>query len=236
MTTAPISRLLPNSIFAMGLLGLSATSVAAFDAHQHGIAELNYIQEGQQIEIEFSSPLANLVGFEHAPEGKQVKVYLEAVSRLKQASHFAFRGESCDLNSRSIELPFEPESLSVDDHEGHEHEDHEHEGHEHEGHEHEGLEHEGHEHEGHEHEGHEHEGHEHEGHEHEGHDHEGHEHSGEHSNLTITYQFQCDGQVEQVELGLFKVMPQLESINMQWLIGVGQGATSVERIAPWVKL
>lgn len=206
MTTAPISRVLPHSIFAMGLLGLSATSVAAFDAHQHGIAELNYIQEGQQIEIEFSSPLANLVGFEHAPEGKQVKVYLEAVSRLKQASHFAFRGASCDLHSRTIELPYEPESLSVDDHKGHEHE------------------------------GHEHEGHEHEGHEHEGHEHEGHQHSGEHSNLTITYQFQCDGQVEQVELGLFKVMPQLESINMQWLSGVGQGATSVERIAPWVKL
>ena len=43
------------------------------EAHEHGVANLNVAVEGNNIYIEFSSPAANIVGFEHHPRTHEQK-------------------------------------------------------------------------------------------------------------------------------------------------------------------
>ncbi|MGB1290473.1 MAG: ZrgA family zinc uptake protein, partial [Porticoccaceae bacterium] len=38
---------------------------ASLDAHVHGLSQLTIAVEGETVELEFSSPAMNLVGFEH---------------------------------------------------------------------------------------------------------------------------------------------------------------------------
>ncbi|MGD8847854.1 MAG: DUF2796 domain-containing protein, partial [Desulfobacteraceae bacterium] len=53
-------------------------------AHVHGIAHMNVAIEGDTVHIEFSSPAANIVGFEHHPETAEQKKAIEAsIEKLK---------------------------------------------------------------------------------------------------------------------------------------------------------
>ena len=55
-------------------------------AHQHGVAQLNIVLEGDALEIELASPAMNIVGFEHKPENHQQEHQLnQAVSRLRMS-------------------------------------------------------------------------------------------------------------------------------------------------------
>lgn len=53
------------------LVAFSVPTVAQHAAHAHGVAELRIVVEGERLQIEFDSPLDNLVGFEHAPRTAQ---------------------------------------------------------------------------------------------------------------------------------------------------------------------
>ena len=54
-------------------------------AHEHGVANLNIAVEGNNVYIEFSSPSANIVGFEHHPRTHDQKdAVKDAVKKLKQ--------------------------------------------------------------------------------------------------------------------------------------------------------
>ncbi|MCM2680356.1 ZrgA family zinc uptake protein [Echinimonas agarilytica] len=117
---------LKATLLALATMGYPIQSLAEFDAHQHGLAHLNLVQQGQELEIEFESPLANLVGFEHKPETPtQTKTYLDAVHNLKTHPHFGFKGAECTLMHQELELPFDSTELSaVQDKHHEEHDDH----------------------------------------------------------------------------------------------------------------
>lgn len=48
----------------------SAGPAAAEGAHEHGVAELELVVDGDLLAVDFETPLANLVGFERAPRSE----------------------------------------------------------------------------------------------------------------------------------------------------------------------
>ena len=55
------------------------------EAHEHGVANLNIAVEGNNIYIEFTSPAANIVGFEHHPRTHDQKdAVKDAVKKLQE--------------------------------------------------------------------------------------------------------------------------------------------------------
>lgn len=67
------------------------------DAHLHGYVELTLAIEGNQLEIQLTSPAINIVGFEHKATSKQ---QLQAIEQAKQtlespAMLFSFSGSDC---------------------------------------------------------------------------------------------------------------------------------------------
>ena len=108
-------------------------------AHVHGIAALNLALEGQEVHIEFDSPAANIVGFEHAPSSEADHAALDkAVATLKDGDRlFKFNADAgCQMEKVNVASPFLDE-----EHEGHadekpgEHPHEEKQGHDHEQHE-----------------------------------------------------------------------------------------------------
>ncbi len=109
------------------------------DAHVHGIAALNLALEGQEVHIEFDSPAANLVGFEHAPSSEADHAALDkAVATLKDGDRlFRFNAEArCRMEKADVTsaLLDEEHDEHADKHssdhdqekkDGHDHEKHE---------------------------------------------------------------------------------------------------------------
>lgn len=96
------------------------------DAHEHGMAALDVALDGSSLQLEFSSPAANIVGFEHSPRSADQKTAVtEAVATLERAGEvFEFPEDgSCELVSVSVET----ELMGEEEHHGEErHEDNEH--------------------------------------------------------------------------------------------------------------
>lgn len=73
------------------------------DAHVHGIANMNIAVEGNNIYIEFSSPSANIVGFEHYPRTREQKnAVADAVKKLQKGDSLfllSAKSESTLVNS-----------------------------------------------------------------------------------------------------------------------------------------
>ena len=98
------------------------------DAHVHGVAHLNAAVEGTSIHLEFTSPAANIVGFEHQPRTPEQKNNVRnAIEKLEDDSkHFILSSEAqCRLSKFSVKTDIEHD----DDHDAdadHKHE-HEHE-------------------------------------------------------------------------------------------------------------
>ena len=127
----------------MSLFGTITTVYAqpkdtSLDAHVHGLSDLTIAIEAEAIEIQFTSPAMNLVGFEHkASSKKDIASVNNAESILDQPeSLFIFSGSVCRLVESKVVLSGLIEEDHKDhkdhkDHEGHEdHEDHEdHQGH-----------------------------------------------------------------------------------------------------------
>ncbi len=67
------------------------------DAHLHGYVELTLAIEGNQLEIQLTSPAINIVGFEHKATSKE---QLQAIEQARQqlespATLFSFSGSDC---------------------------------------------------------------------------------------------------------------------------------------------
>ena len=96
------------------------------DAHLHGYVELTLAIEGDQLEIQLTSPAINIVGFEHKATSKQ---QLQAIEQAKQtlespAMLFSFSGSDCASTLATAHFPVLDEHHT--DHGNHEdHEDHE---------------------------------------------------------------------------------------------------------------
>jgi len=70
------------------LLVVATQSLTAYGAgaHVHGSATLQVAVDGNRVNLDFSSPLENLVGFEHAPRNDKQKA---AVRRMAERLHKA---------------------------------------------------------------------------------------------------------------------------------------------------
>lgn len=95
------------------------------EAHEHGVARMNVAVEGDIMYIEFSSPSANIVGFEHYPERQEDKdAVREAVKRLEAGELlFAFSPKAA---GRLTQSGVESDIGNDSDHEAGEEDGHEH--------------------------------------------------------------------------------------------------------------
>jgi hypothetical protein len=78
-----------KAIVVITVIGLTSPRAQAeeyrhHEAHEHGVAHLNVAVEGSNLYIEFTSPAANIVGFEHHPSTQEQKVAIQkAIEKLK---------------------------------------------------------------------------------------------------------------------------------------------------------
>ena len=91
------------------------------EAHEHGVAGLNLAIDGKNLQIEFSSPAANIVGFEHHPRTQKQKAAVKkAIKQLKN-------GDALFILSRESEGRLVKSNVHTDiDHHGGNHHDSEH--------------------------------------------------------------------------------------------------------------
>lgn len=109
---------------ALAILSCATAAQAqhAHAPHEHGVAELQVVVEGELLQIEFASPLDNLVGFEHAPRTARQRKALDEAERGLRAFERLFvlpAAAGCTLTGTELEHPF-----GADD--GHEHGAHDH--------------------------------------------------------------------------------------------------------------
>ncbi|UVL89901.1 DUF2796 domain-containing protein [Pseudomonas sichuanensis] len=104
-------------------------------AHEHGVAKLNVVLDGNTLELELDSPAMNLVGFEHAASTDADKAKVAAARQQLEQPLKLFglaQAAGCKDEAQELESPlFGDAAHADDDGDAHEHE-HEHEhGHQH---------------------------------------------------------------------------------------------------------
>ncbi len=130
----PIRRKLYLSPSSIGLtlgLGLSAACGTAAVAetrhhgsHEHGSAVLNAATADTTLSVEYITPAANIVGFEHAPSTEeQERAVHEAVELLESGKMLSLPAEA-ECNLTRAEVEHEAEGDEHHDAEGDEHEKH----------------------------------------------------------------------------------------------------------------
>jgi hypothetical protein len=129
MFNALISALFAIVIIVSGTV--QAEEKRHHEAHEHGVANLNIAVEGNNVYIEFTSPAANIVGFEHHPRTHEQKdAVKDAVNKLQ-------KGDALFLLSAKSESKLVKSSVDTDidkDANHHSEEDHAHSNKEHHGH------------------------------------------------------------------------------------------------------
>jgi hypothetical protein len=122
------------SLLAISVQGVIADEHRQHDAHEHGAATLAIAQDGKTLQIEFSSPAYNIVGFEHAASTDEDKKTLAtALGKLNDGSSLFAFPESAKCTQTDVNL----HASQADEHEEHDHDEHdEHEHEEHEEHDH----------------------------------------------------------------------------------------------------
>ncbi|PKO56636.1 MAG: DUF2796 domain-containing protein [Betaproteobacteria bacterium HGW-Betaproteobacteria-21] len=112
-----MKRFLPGLIALLGATAVSAQHAHA--PHEHGVAALRVAIDGELLQIEFASPLDNLVGFEHAPRtDKQRKALADAEKLLNRFERLFVvpKAAACTVTGVELEHP-------LDEHAAHEHAD-----------------------------------------------------------------------------------------------------------------
>ena len=210
------------------VVALTSFSSVAADKHVHGHGELLIAKEGNEMQLQFSLPAADLLGFEHAPETKSERMQRVRIQNTLSKSQNVFTTDgACSVVSQETALP-DLFLLSESDHDEHE-EHHDHDEHE-EHHDHDEHE-EHHDHDEHE-EHHDHDEHE-DHHDHDEHeDHHDHDEHERHTNISLDYQLQCSQDVKNITVTLFKSAQSLEAIEVQWITDQGQGITAVTATQP----
>ena len=224
--------LIPSILLALPLVSF------AQDKHVHGEAELTIAFEQQAVVIEFSSPSANLLGFESAPKNAQESQAVEAVRALlaNYTSVIDLNGGNCEQTSYKIEKGLDAQIASHDHkahggHEDHGHNDH-HKDHGHHD-DHKDHDHKNHDHKDHDHKNHDHKDHDHHkdnGHhdDHRDHDHKNHDHD-VHSDFQVSYTLECQNIAEITGLTFtgFGSFGGIEKLNLVWVTENHQGSSDL---------
>lgn len=214
------------------VIGLSLTATAnaeeyrQHEAHVHGHVEFNIAQDGKDLLIEITSPGADVVGFEHAPENaEQENALNNAIAALKDTNKLFAINQQAKCVIEDVHVAH---TLGEESHEGHDH--HAHEGHDHDKHDHEGHDHDKHDHD--KHKDHDHDEHD-DHHDHDGHEHhEGHDHEhGGHGEFTVEYRYHCDSvaDLNSIDTTWFKQFPATESISVNLFTDTTQSATNLSK-------
>ncbi|MFD0857832.1 zinc uptake protein ZrgA [Roseovarius aquimarinus] len=199
-----------------------AEEARQMDAHVHGVSSLELALEAGALEINLTSPGADIVGFEYAAATEAEKDAVDAAIRIFAAPENVLalpEAAGCRLTEVLAHL-------HAGDAHGHAHEDeHEHE-HEH-GEEHEHAEGDDHDH-----------GDEHEHAEGEKHDHAEHAEGAVHSEFHARYSFDCAHPEELTSLGLpfFERFENAQEIEAQFVTEAGAGAAEIGRDAAELSL
>lgn len=163
------------------------------DAHVHGQAELSMALDGEALQVELHSPLANLTGFEHSPETDEERAKLAAAKEtLKDGDAlFSFAGGNCAFKEAALsDLSFEKLGDVEEEHDAH-HDEHEHD-----------------------------KAHDHDAHDHGEHDHDAHHDAGEaHVEIRAVYAFSCaaPADIAGFETRLFSLFSGFEKIEAVFL-------------------
>ena len=100
------------------------------DGHVHGGAKLFVVSEKGAIQMEFETPLYNLIGFEYAPQTDEEKArILDVEKRLSQPETlFSFNSEAkCTFETLDGKVALFPKKTEhLTDHQGHEKHDNDH--------------------------------------------------------------------------------------------------------------
>lgn len=126
------SQLLKYSALGALYLICSPSVLGAGQAHVHGHGKLLIAQEGQQWQLEFNLPAADVLGFEHIAhsEQDQGRLYKVRESLAVPGSVFTTSGGNCEVTEQDADLPGSGHHEADEHHNSHEHEDHkEHESH-----------------------------------------------------------------------------------------------------------
>lgn len=94
-------------------------------AHEHGVARLNAVLDGQALELELESPAMNLVGFEHAPSTDADKAKVAAARKQLEQPLALFNLPSaagCSVAKQELESPLFGDQPAAD-HDDDEHEE-----------------------------------------------------------------------------------------------------------------
>ncbi len=104
---------------------LSVSTIAktqSQEAHIHGLATLTLALENKALEIQFESPAANLIGFEHqanSPEEKQAVKQAEVILKSPKLL-FSFAGTSCKAIEKTVDIS----GVTDREHDQHKHHNH----------------------------------------------------------------------------------------------------------------
>lgn len=82
-------------------------------AHVHGVATLEVALDGKVLTLDFSSPLDNLIGFEHQPQNDRQKALVKAMAdRLNKADRLFVPtpAASCSLQNIELSSPVLPQA------------------------------------------------------------------------------------------------------------------------------
>ncbi|MGD1471474.1 zinc uptake protein ZrgA [Vibrio harveyi] len=208
------------------VIGLSLTATAnaeeyrQHEAHVHGHVEFNIAQDGKDLLIEITSPGADVVGFEHAPENaEQENALNNAIAALKDTNKLFAINQQAKCVIEDVHVAH---TLGEESHEGHDH--HDHGDHDHDKHDHEGHDHDKHDHD--KHKDHDHDEHD-DHHDHDGHDHE----HGGHGEFTVEYRYHCDSvaDLNSIDTTWFKQFPATESISVNLFTDTTQSATNLSK-------
>lgn len=97
-------------------------------AHEHGVARLNAVLDGNSLEIELESPSMNLVGFEHEAHSEEDKAKVAATRAQleKPAALFGLPAAAgCELAKQELESPLfgDEDDEHREEEAGHDHEE-----------------------------------------------------------------------------------------------------------------
>lgn len=171
-------------------------------AHVHGVAHLNVALEGKNLYMEFMSPAANIVGFEHHPKNQSERDAIESARNTLKNADAVFKLPAA-AGARLVEVSV----VSEAEHDTHHDAEHGHEG---EGHREEkaGKDH---------------------GH-HDADEHEGEAHSD--FKAVYRFVCQHPDKLATIEVGLFELFPGIEAIEVQILTETKQTALELTARKP----
>ena len=96
-------------------------------AHEHGVAKLNVVLDGNTLELELDSPAMNIVGFEHAATSDADKAKVAAARKQLEQPLALFnlaQAAGCKEDQQELASPLFGDAAEGDKHEhGHQHAD-----------------------------------------------------------------------------------------------------------------